>query len=520
MKNTMKRVLSGVFCLMLLLSLCGTAFAAETETAQTGTLTISGEAKDINRTVNAYQLFSIKTETANGETTYIYTLNSKYAGFFNGKIEGFEGMTEAQKSNAAYQYVLSRKTGDNADKNVQDFADAFITWIDGQATPITPEKTAEMAGVKAEGAAEADPFISSTATIADVAYGYYLVFVGNAPASLVNVTEAANTVKLKAEYPTVDKKVDGEEATSAEIGKKVTYTLTSKVPDMAGYTSYVFNFKDTLSKGLTFNDDVKVTIDGEVLSLGTDYTVTYTQADNSFVVAMQNMIARKAQTGKEIVVTYSATVNENAEVSNKANTNEAKVEYSNDPSTSSTGKSTPEVVEVYTFDIDINKVAHGTKAPLADATFELRASNNKNDPVIQLVQLADNSHYRVAKEGETGTVPSVTTGADGTIKIKGLKEGTYYLFETAAPANYNPLTDPVKVEITAEYNADGTLSAWYVNKTATSESGDKVVEIENRAGAVLPGTGGIGTAIFAILGVGLVIGGTQMMGRKKKNEEI
>ncbi len=517
MKNTMKRVLSGVFCLMLLLSLCGTAFATE----PTGTLTITGKAEAVGRTVKAYQLFSIVKETDDaGEITYTYTLNDTYAGFFSNKITGFDSMNEAQKSNAAYQYVLNRKTGDNADKNVQDFADAFITWIDEQATPITPEKTAEMQGVKAEGAAEADPFTSSTATITDVAYGYYLVFVGNAPASLVNVTDSTTPpIELKAEYPTVDKKVEGGEHTSAEIGQKVNYTLTSKVPDMDGYTSYVLNFKDTLSTGLTFNNDVKVTIDGTELTPGTDYVVTYTQATNSFVVEMKNMIDRKDKTGKDIVVTYSAAVNENAVVTDKANTNKATVEYSNDPASDSTGESTEEVVEVYTFDIDINKVAHGTNAPLAGATFELRASSDKNDPVIKLVQLADDTHFRVAKEGETG-VDTVTTGADGTINIKGLKEGTYYLFETKAPDNYNPLTDPVKVEITAEYNADGTLSAWYVNKKEGSTSGNNDVEIENRAGAVLPGTGGIGTAIFAILGVGLVIGGTQMMGRKKKNEEI
>lgn len=519
MKNKMKQVFSGILCLIMLMTTCCTAFAA---TPKTGTLNITGKAEAIGRTVSAYELFMIEAETVDGTTTYTYTLNGKYAGFFNGKIDNFNTMTDNQKSDAAYHYVLNLNTGANAAKNVQDFADAFITWINEQAGPLTADKNATMTEVKSTTTGQPS---TSAATIADVPYGYYLVFVGNAPASLVNVVSDKNTVKVKSEYPTVDKKVESGESASSEIGQKVTYTLTSKVPDMDGYTSYVFNFKDTLSQGLTFNNDVKVTIDGIELTKGTDYTVTFNSASNSFVVEMKNMIARKNQTGKEIVVTYTATVNENAVTAGTANTNKATVEYSNDPSGDSKGESTPKVVEVYTFDIDLKKVAHGTNAPLSDATFELRAEDGAT--AIKLVKVSDN-HYRVAKLNADGTsaeangvevVTSVTTDSTGIINIKGLKAGKYYLVETKQPHGYNLLDDPVEVVITATYNEDGTLKEWYVNKEADSHSGDNDVVIENRSGVTLPGTGAIGTAIFAFVGVGLIIGGTQIMGRRKKNDE-
>ncbi len=561
MKNTMKRVLSGLFCLMLLLSFCGTAFAVE----QKGQLTVTGTTDAIGSTVEGYRLFTLQTEGTGNDITYVYTLNTEYQDFFTDTmIPNFSTMTAAQKSDAAYKYVLT--LGADNSTEVKEFADQFIKWIH------TNNKNSDLPladGAAIKMAADTEDTAKSKATITDVPYGYYLIFVGHAPASLVNVKAGTNLVEVKSVYPTVDKEIvkntgTNAEATSAEIGQSVKFSLTSAVPDMDGYEKYVFNFKDTMSKGLTFNDDVAVIIGAQTLAHlyvkegdtkyytdsacsteaepnaenGPAYVVTTaTNGDNTDIkIELLNFIQYKdaAYKNASITVTYSATLNENAVVAGNGNTNSATVEYSNDPSSDSTGESTPEVVEVYTFDFNINKIAHGTNLPLAGAKFVLRRANTDSSPAIAMVKetvtntvtdpdtnaetTTTTVFYRVAKTGETDTVTVMETDADGQIHIKGLAKGTYYLYETEAPENYNKLNVPVVIDITAETNPDGTLKNWYVNKTNDSSSGDNIVTVENRSGSTLPETGAIGTAIFAVVGVGLVIGGTQMMGRKKKEE--
>ena len=98
------------------------------------------------------------------------------------------------------------------------------------------------------------------------------------------------------------------------------------------------------------------------------------------------------------------------------------------------------------------------------------------------------------------------TPANGIIEFTGLKAGTYYLKETFAPKGYNKLSDPVEVTIKATINkTTGALESWTVNGSApTTGVTVPVVKIENKKGALLPDTGGMGTVLFTVFGVLIV----------------
>ena len=227
---------------------------------------------------------------------------------------------------------------------------------------------------------------------------------------------------------------------------------------------------------------------------------------------------QQANAGKEIKVVYKATVNKNAvteDVTN-ATTNDAYLEYSNDPSTGGTGQTNHDKVYVYDFEFTINKT-DGTN-PLGGAKFTLKDSAQPAN-TIKLIQVkagddTNSAIYRVAEAGESNTMTNVVTPESGKVIIRGLEAGTYKLTETDAPEGYNKVEGDITVTITAEYNEDGTLASWKVNEDGTNHE----VEVVNHAGATLPSTGGIGTVIFTVAGLVLIVAGVAWAMRRRQRD--
>ncbi len=149
------------------------------------------------------------------------------------------------------------------------------------------------------------------------------------------------TITPKVDHPTVDKKIGtdistGVSSNTATIGDKIPYVIASKVPEMVGYNKYFFVLNDTMSKGLTFNNDVVIKIGTTTLDT-TAYDVTYDTATNSMKIVIKDFISYKAQAGQDIVVTYSATLNENADTTQTGNVNTVGLTYSNNPNVDSQG---------------------------------------------------------------------------------------------------------------------------------------------------------------------------------------
>ena len=128
-----------------------------------------------------------------------------------------------------------------------------------------------------------------------------------------------------------------------------------------------------------------------------------------------------------------------------------------------------------------------------------------------------NNVYRVATADDTNTVTvtEITTDDTGKFTIRGLDSGTYYLTETATPAGYNQLSGPIEVVISdtgaVKYKMSGDTEY-----TEFEETAEPIIPVENKAGSLLPSTGGMGTTIFYVVGSILLIGAAVLLVTKKR----
>lgn len=537
MKSLMKRVFAAAAAIATVFGLAATTVATA-NAADNATLTVSTtDAKFAGKTVNAYKMFSATVSGDGGSKAVSYTLTDTWKPFFmDSTASGLNGATDANVNDKANEYV-SELAGDN----LVAFATKASNWAQTQAKNITADKTATVSAGATNG--------NYTATFTGLDYGYYVVAVPGATlantsgqyATLVSVDSTNVNANIKGSLPTVDKKVqvNGNDADTADakIGDTLTFTLTSTIPDMSAYDTYTFNFKDTLSKGLTYGDITSVTVEGVDAPLvkDTDYTVTTTPAaaGNTLLTVGMTDFKNKQQTnaGKKITVTYTATLNENAVVGGAGNVNSATIQYSNDPSSTGTGESEPDKVRVFTYGFTVDKYTgdnyNDAATRLAGAEFTLTAKGDTS--AIKFVQVnagsaTEDAVYRVAKAGETaGTTTTITTPANGKVVFQGLKNGEYTLTETKAPAGYNKLASAIGVKVNGSNDGTDTTNATvtitYDNNNGSDydqTASNGVIPVQNKSGAILPGTGGMGTIAFTVIGV-LVIALGVAWTLKRKN---
>lgn len=532
MKSLMKKVFAAAAAIATVFGLAATTVATANAAGGNATLTVSTtDAKFAGKTVNAYKMFSA-TVSGDGQAVS-YTLTDEWKPFFkNSTASGLTDVTDANINDKANDYV-SKLTG-NA---LVAFATKASNWAQTKANNITVGATATVS---------ADASNSKyTATFTGLDYGYYVVAVPGATlanasgqyATLVSVHSTSVTAEIKGNLPTVDKKVQvngtGKDATDAKIGDTLTFTLTSTIPDMSAYSTYTFNFKDTLSKGLTFGQVTSVKVEGanSPLTVNTDYTVTTPTAsnNNTLTVAMKDFKTKQqVNAGKKITVTYTATLNKDAVVGGAGNVNSATIQYSNNPSTNGTGESEPSKVRVFTYGFTVDKYTgknyDDTATRLAGAEFTLA---HKGGTAISFVKVADsatqNAVYRVAKADEAGATTTITTPANGKVEFRGLENGEYTLTETEAPAGYNKLASAIGVKVDGRNdgtdNTDATVTITYNNDNGSvygEHASNGVIPVRNKSGVTLPGTGGMGTIAFTVIGV-LVIALGVAWTLKRKN---
>ena len=542
--KTTRRIATLLLALALLLSLSVTAFAAEN-----ARLIVSG-AQLKGKTVHATKMFTASWVDSNNDgkidtnDKMAYTLDAAWEGLFwargistgescpTGSID-VSTQTGTTLNEKALAY-LNAMAADSAELNT--FAATAAKYKADKHIQDTASKKAET---------------EDSVTFDQLVPGYYLVqpdkgstsATRKTDAMLVNVpSDKAATLQLKSEYPSVEKKVDTDKTESnAQIGQSVNFTLTSKVPDMTDYDTYYFAFKDTMSKGLTFDENsVKVTVDGQELTKDTGFTVVSTKenvADNATEITIEilNMKQYADKAGKTITVTYSATLNKDAVVGIEGNKNEAKVEYQNGPATDNHGTSNPSITTTRTYPVKVQKHAYednNADSFLAGAKFALSTSetvptftkgvdgsytlDTSDTNVVRLV--GSDATYRVTeKNDEAGAVTYFTTVSTSATTINGLKAGTYYLHEIEAPEGYNKLTAPVKVTITETTGEDGKVNGVNYTVNDGTASADSNVKIDNKSGSMLPSTGGMGTIGLTALGVGVVAFG--VLATKKKKEK-
>lgn len=531
MKSLMKKVFAAAAAIATVFGLAATTVATANAAGGNATLTVSTkDAKFAGKTVNAYKMFSA-TVSGDGKAVS-YTLTDEWKPFFkNSTASGLTGdVTDANVNDKANDYVSKLKNTD-----LVAFATKASNWAQNTANGIKVNKTTTVSSTATDG--------KYTAAFNNLDYGYYVVAVPGATlanaksqyATLVSVHSTKVDAEIKGNLPTVDKKVQvdgtGKDATDAKIGDTLTFTLTSTIPDMSAYGTYTFNFKDTLSKGLTFGQVDSVKVGDMTLTKDTDYTVTTPTAsnNNTLTVAMKDFKTKQqVNAGKKITVTYTATLNKDAVVGGAGNVNSATIQYSNNPSTSGTGESEPSKVRVFTYGFTVDKYTgknyDDTATRLAGAEFTLA---HKGGTAISFVKVADsatqNAVYRVAKADEAGATTTITTPANGKVDFRGLENGEYTLTETKAPAGYNKLASAIGVKVDGQNNGTDTTHATVVIKYDNNNgsvydqtASNGVIPVQNKPGVVLPGTGGMGTIAFTVIGV-LVIALGVAWTLKRKN---
>lgn len=550
----LKKLAALVLAAVMVLSMGMTAFAD-------GDASIVINGTKAGQKIEAYRMFTaVKTGTTAEGATVDYTLEKVFESFFTGDAKyGCQDKTGTALSEAAVDYVSGIQRGDSAGKVT--FAKEVLAWIISTIKSNADALNAVKITTEATG---------NTTTLSNLPYGMYVIYPYGAsdtenvtsaeksPAMIVTVADSTpKPINMKSTYPTVDKEIiekpdapgtydvdtqavtEPSKAGDFQVGDEVTFQLTATVPDMTGFTDYTFKFHDTLSNGLDFKNIISVKVGETVLKPSTDYqsgtyTPTVGQNGKELTITLNDFFNQyQDKVGQKITVIYTAVLNKDAVVGMDPNTNEAYVEFSNDPTKNTTGESEPDVVEVHTFDFTIFKYAMKDEGetPLDGAKFELYTDEAcTGEKQIKLVKV-DNSTWRVATadDEDADLTNTITTPSTGKVQIKGLAYGMYYLKETAAPNGYHKLTAPIKVEIIPTYDQDTDellsykVDYTYNGKTGTDTSSTKndspEVKVENKDGTILPDTGGMGTVIFTVAGIALIlgVGASFVISRKKRD---
>lgn len=465
----MKKFFAVLMALVLVLSMGTVALAAE-GTTPTGSITIENAVEDYDYTV--YKMLDFEA-VAGSEDRGIYTIADGWESFIKGTV--------------GEQYF---KVDDNGSVTKIKDADADLA----RAAVDYAKTIAEGTGFKTSKKAD-----SSTVVFEGLALGYYAV--DTTVGAICSLTNTNSDEKLieKNELPTLEKKiVEGEklvDANDAAINGTVDYQI--KITIGKGLTDYVV--RDTMSAGLTYKGDAKAYLadkDGNLTEINTgNYTVTTTA--KGFDVAFKTEYTNTVE-GATIVIKFSATLDTDAVIGSTGNPNTAILDYKNESKVESTPEDT---VITYTTKLTIDKfeIKGDAETPLAGAGFTLYKDE--------------------VKEGNE--VGNEITGAT-TFVWSGLEAGKYILVETTVPAGYNKAAD---IEFTITCTEPETVAAaddkaaWESSKPSEiilQDDGTFKGKVENKTGTLLPETGGIGTTIFYIVGIALMLGAAILLISKKR----
>lgn len=494
--TTTKRLMLVIMAMVMVFASIVPAMAATN-----GTITISNPS-DVDYKV--YLMFELESYNKTSGT-YAYTITDDWKAFVT---EGYG-------------------------KNYFTLDGDYVTWTEAAEKADLPTVAQEALKYAEENS------ITPTATLPDgnnsyaatgLTLGYYLVDSSLGVLCGLTTADPDAIISEKNDVPKVEKEllidVNGngvadtgevwDDENNGEIGDTVSYH--SIITVKPGAENYVLH--DKMDAGLTLDkESVKVevvTLDAngdintvaEELVKDTDWTIAFDVPSVhlnvtgvcTFELALTKSYLNGITEDTYVAVSYTATINENAEIAPEENVNRTRLEYGN-------GYFTEESkTETYVFMFDLiktdsdNVVINGAEFELYDA----REGGNK----IPLVAIDGKIKYRVAtaEEAEAEGFKSAVIEA-GDVYVQGLAGKVYWLEEIAAPAGYNALEGRIKVDLT-----EGNLVATVTG--GVWQSGG--VHVVNETGALLPSTGGIGTTIFYIIGGILVVGAFVLLVAKKR----
>ena len=572
----MKKIISLVLCLMMVLGMATSVFADENHIH---TITVMNSHEGY--TYKAYQVFAGDL-SADGKLSNIEWGNGVNTTALLADLQTIPAFAQCETASAVAG-VLAQDSDDGA------IAQAF----------------AEVAAKHVTTVAGTSTYANNGYTIDVKGDGYYLVVNTDVPDGVDTtysryVLEVVRnvTVAHKGDFPTVNKKIyDNNELVDlneASIGDSIRYDILGTLPvNIGDYDTYFYRFTDTLSKGLTYNKDLKITVNGvDVTKYFYINATDYDAEDGTVItVAIQDLLALELVDGvgeitkdTKVVLIYTATLNENAVIgnadNNNGNPNKVDLEYSNNPNDDGVGATTPppenpgkpepqqptgktpeKHVTTYTTELAIHKV-DGQGNTLTGAEFELTGEGvnvvvitgqyyqyvgegmgdyyklttgayTDKDPILEDDPATEdvdekNSQFYASLTPDYALVTKVTVDAldnpnttvkafvdeNGMVKFTGLGAGTYTITETTTPSGYNTI-DPITFTVTFDVD----------NKTFISDNAKVIVngatntlysEIVNVSGSTLPSTGGMGTTLFYAFGGVMVLAAVVLLVTKKR----
>lgn len=506
-RNAVKRIAAVLASACLIVSMLATTVMAKpATTGTTGSLTINAKEGE---TLNGYtfDLYKVADIAVDGERKMTYTVKEKYKSALN-SVTDLEDQTKVEENLKAISAASKSDT------------------VKDTKTAVTD---------------------ATSVTFSDVTIGYYLVkvtapegaasttgdFLVSIPSTLENGTELNYKVTVTVKTSTMDIQKKGEvvgktDDKTVNVGDTINYTLTMKVPDTTGYDSYVYKITDEMTKGLKFNNDIKVTVGTAKNTIAaSEYEVTLpTASDGKTKVVVdfnKNYNWKQHAAGDVLEVTYTATVTKDAITTGKDGvSNTAKLEFSNKPGSEGTGTTgetpAPEKPTFYTFNIKVDKTFNPvlTGEEYKNVIFRLTNATGTN------VTLATNGGDGKYIFDKNDTVTDLKLDDDKQLTISGLAAGTYYLDETATAAGYNLLKGKIEIVISPTYGTDGKLDGYTANtsKIDIKNQNTVTVSVENKKGFTLPSTGGQGMVALVAAGICLMAAMAALMVsymRKRRN---
>ena len=513
----LKKIMSVCVAMIMALAMCVTAYA--TGTTPTGLYTITINQASAGHTYEAYQIFAGDLSTENNQKIL-------------SNISWGDGVTSVGQTElgTAEEKAASLMAG----SDVATFAKSVAKYLQNP---------------KASGTFENGEY-----KITGLSAGYYLVKDKDNTLNTKDDFYTAYIMKVvgnvvatpKGDKPTSEKKVkdvndsngtpvtDWQDSADYDIGDHVPFQLKGTVAsNYDSYKTYKFVFHDKESDGLTFEPGtVKVYVNGTNITSGFR-TLTNTTDGDTFDVVFDDLKTildpndtagntKLVGAGSVITVEYTSILNDNAVVGSAGNTNTMHLEYSNNPNDAQggeTGKTPDDTVIVFTYKTVVNKT-NEAGAPLAGAEFKLEKFVKDDEGTITYKNVKGKWVEKTLSSNQDGTVFTST----------GLDDGYYRLTETKAPDHYNQLKEAIYFEITATHDIlsdspsltdfnGSDISTGETAKyifTATKTEGSISTSVINKKGSTLPETGGIGTTIFYVVGVVLMLGAGVLLITKRR----
>ena len=314
------------------------------------------------------------------------------------ELESFSGTDDT--GNYAYK-VVDRwnnfiTTGEG--KDYLKIKDGYVNWIGATDKVRIAEFAKKALAYAIENKIDCTAETAATTTVAfnNLPLGYYVVESSVGALCGLTTTNPTATIQEKNGVPSVEKKVQEDSkvgktddwgiSNTADIGQTVNFQTT--ITAQPGAQNYVLH--DKMEAGLTFGGTVTVTKNGEnvdatnyTLKIATDSSANVTDGC-TFEIVFTQSFCNTLKADEQIIVTYSATLNEKAAIAGEENKNTTKLTYGDSSET------TPSTTTTKTFELPVFKYTtkDSKEKALAGAIFTLSKNTDGTTP-INLVETSE-----------------------------------------------------------------------------------------------------------------------------------